>query len=147
MYPYEWYPFYMSVDRKSKIACKWLIMQLQQQFGVRLRALREKRGFSQEALAAACDLHRTYIGLIERGERSVSIPTIELIARVLEVSPAELFAQTTATAPTRRPKQTVRETINLATLAAHVATIRQVLIDAKLVDQAGYEALLKKKTV
>ena len=67
------------------------MQSLQKQVGARLKALREERGLSQEALAGICNLHRTYIGLIERGERSLSIPTIELIARALEVSPAKLF--------------------------------------------------------
>ncbi|HEX4134607.1 MAG TPA: helix-turn-helix transcriptional regulator [Bryobacteraceae bacterium] len=119
-------------------------MQLQQQVGLRLRALREQRGLSQEALAAACALHRTYIGLIERGERSLSIPTIEVIASALGVSPAQLFEQTDIDPIPASPKGR-RETPTLGKLASHVATIRQVLIEAKLIDQKGYEERLKKQ--
>ena len=42
-----------------------------------LRALRAARGLSQEGLAALADLHRTYVGSVERSERSVSLDNIE----------------------------------------------------------------------
>lgn len=60
-------------------------------FGQRLRELRTAKGFSQEALALACDLDRTYIGGIERGERNVSIVNIYKIAAALNVAARELF--------------------------------------------------------
>lgn len=60
-------------------------------FGHRLRELRTAKGLSQEALALACDLDRTYIGGIERGERNVSLVNIEKIAVALGVSIRELF--------------------------------------------------------
>lgn len=46
---------------------------------------------SQEALADAAKLHRTHISLIERGQRSVRLETIERLARALGVQPAELM--------------------------------------------------------
>lgn len=60
-------------------------------FGQRLRELRTAQGLSQEALALACDLDRTYIGGIERGERNVSIVNIYKIAKALKVEARELF--------------------------------------------------------
>ena len=60
-------------------------------FGQRMRELRTEKGLSQEALALACDLDRTYIGGIERGERNVSLVNIQKIATALGVSPRELF--------------------------------------------------------
>ena len=61
-------------------------------FGQRLRELRTKKGVSQETLALACGLDRTYIGGIERGERNVSLINIEKIAGALGVQVQELFS-------------------------------------------------------
>jgi transcriptional regulator with XRE-family HTH domain len=60
-------------------------------FGEQVRALREARGYSQEFLAELANLHRTYIGGIERGERNVSLLNIWRIADALGVDPASLF--------------------------------------------------------
>lgn len=60
-------------------------------FGQRIRTLRYKKGLSQEALALACDLDRSYIGGVERGERNVSLVNIQKIAAALDVSIRELF--------------------------------------------------------
>jgi len=49
------------------------------------------RHFSQEELAEKCELHRTYIGGIERGERNVALLNILKIAKALEVHPSELL--------------------------------------------------------
>jgi len=59
--------------------------------GKEVRFLRRKRGISQESLADACGLHRTYIGSVERGERNVSLQNIVRIARALGVAPAHLL--------------------------------------------------------
>jgi len=60
-------------------------------FGQRVRELRTKKGLSQEALALACELDRTYIGGVERGERNVSLLNIRKIADALGVPVRELF--------------------------------------------------------
>lgn len=60
-------------------------------FGQRLRELRNAKGLSQEAFAAACGLDRTYISGIERGRRNVSLRNIEVIADALGVSLSELM--------------------------------------------------------
>ena len=62
-------------------------------FGKTLRRLRKKQGVSQEAFADKCELHRTYISDIERGERNVSLENIEKIARVLNIQISELFRE------------------------------------------------------
>jgi transcriptional regulator with XRE-family HTH domain len=64
---------------------------IQKQFGSRMRALRHQKGLSQEELAHNCDLDRTYIGSVERGERNISLVNIHLIATALGVSPKEFF--------------------------------------------------------
>lgn len=56
-----------------------------------LHELRRASGLSQEALAARCGLHRTYIGAVERGERNVTLQTLEKIAAGLGVDPLDLL--------------------------------------------------------
>lgn len=51
-----------------------------------IRTLRKLKGLSQEELALICNLHRTYVGSVERGERNVTLSTLEAIAEALEVS-------------------------------------------------------------
>lgn len=60
-------------------------------FGKRVRELRTERGYSQEAFADACELDRTYVGGIERGERNLALRNIERIAETLGISLAELM--------------------------------------------------------
>ncbi len=64
---------------------------LLRQFGQRVRKLRKEQGYSQESLGAACELDRTYIGGIERGERNVSLENIKAIADTLGITLSELM--------------------------------------------------------
>ena len=60
-------------------------------FGKRVAELRKKAGYSQESFAFRCDVDRTYIGTIERGEKSPTLNTIEKIAKALGMTIKELF--------------------------------------------------------
>ena len=60
-------------------------------FGDKVRQERLKRKLSQEELAELSGLHRTYIGMVERGEKNITIKNIEKIARALKISPSELI--------------------------------------------------------
>lgn len=59
--------------------------------GERIRKRRIKLGWSQETLAEHSNLHRTYIGAVERGERNISVINILKISRALDVDPSLLL--------------------------------------------------------
>ncbi|MBR4561087.1 MAG: helix-turn-helix transcriptional regulator [Bacteroidales bacterium] len=60
-------------------------------FGKTIADIRKKQGLSQEELAEKCSLHRTYIGAIERGEKSPTLNTIDRIANGLGIHIKDLF--------------------------------------------------------
>ena len=60
-------------------------------FGNRVKELRKARGLSQEELSFKAELHRTYIGMIERAEKNITLSNIERIAKALEVDIKNLF--------------------------------------------------------
>lgn len=60
-------------------------------FGLKVREERTKAGLSQETLAGKAGLHRTYIGMIERGEKNITIENIAKIASALGIKINTLF--------------------------------------------------------
>lgn len=66
-------------------------MSVAEQFGANLSRLREQAGITQEEIAFRASLHRTEIGLLERGGRIPKIDTLAKLAGALEVEPAELI--------------------------------------------------------
>jgi len=60
-------------------------------FGERVRLLRKEAGISQEELADKANLHRTYIGMIERAEKNITLQNIEKVLIALNVSFSEFF--------------------------------------------------------
>jgi transcriptional regulator with XRE-family HTH domain len=61
--------------------------------GFRIRERRISRGLTQEQLGEQCNLHRTFIGSVERGERNLSILNLRLIARILRIPLPDLFSK------------------------------------------------------
>lgn len=60
-------------------------------FGKRIRKLRDERGISQEKLGNLADVHRTYVGMIERGEKNITLTNIEKFAKAFKVNIKDLF--------------------------------------------------------
>jgi transcriptional regulator with XRE-family HTH domain len=60
-------------------------------FGRSIRRLRLQRGLSQEKLAELAELHRNYVGGVERGERNIALLNIVALAHALKVKPAKLL--------------------------------------------------------
>lgn len=61
------------------------------QFGQRIREERNRRRLSQEELADKAGVHRTYIGMVERGEKNITLLNIQRIAQALSRSISEMF--------------------------------------------------------
>lgn len=66
-------------------------LPLRKKFGTRVRELRKRLGLSQEELGFKSNIHRTYVGAVERGEQNVSLDNIGRLAKHLKVSLSELF--------------------------------------------------------
>ena len=65
-------------------------MDITDKFGKKVRYFRKIRNFSQEELAERSELHRTYIGSVERGERNITLLNADKIAKALSVTLVEL---------------------------------------------------------
>ncbi len=66
-------------------------MNVREQFGANVRRARKRTGMSQEALAFRAGIHRTEVGLLERGERMARIDTLLKVAAATDHTPAELL--------------------------------------------------------
>lgn len=64
---------------------------LLQEFGNKIKKLRLDKSISQEQLSFLTGFHRTYIGMIERGERNISLTNMAVFAKVFELNISELI--------------------------------------------------------
>lgn len=60
-------------------------------FGKKIREVRKNRGLSQEALADIANVHRTYIGMVERAEKNITLLNIQKLAKALKIDIKKLF--------------------------------------------------------
>lgn len=67
------------------------VQMIIKEFGKVVQKLRKERGITQEELSFRAGLHRTYIGMIDRGEKNITLANIEKVANALNVSLKELF--------------------------------------------------------
>ena len=75
--------------------------ELQRTVGANLRAWRHARGLSQEAFAELLGVHRTYMGGVERGERNLTLQSLERIAQTIGVEAEELVRKARTGSSTR----------------------------------------------
>jgi transcriptional regulator with XRE-family HTH domain len=76
-------------ERRLRKPSKRLVQILSQN----IRRLRRERSLSQEELSELCGLHRTYVGSVERGERNVTLSTLEAFSGALGVSVPQLLTE------------------------------------------------------
>jgi transcriptional regulator with XRE-family HTH domain len=76
--------------------------ELQRVVGRNLLAYRKAQNLSQEAFADVLDVHRTYMGGIERGERNLTLISVERIAEKLGIDPIDLLKPPRKVRPSRR---------------------------------------------
>ena len=98
--------------------------------GKRIRDLRKQKGFSQEELGWKSELHFTYIGAVERGERNCSIITLEKIAKGLEISIKDFFNAPFHETDISKLKKEINNKVNLLSPQALIA-LKEIL---KLID-------------
>jgi transcriptional regulator with XRE-family HTH domain len=65
--------------------------EINKRVGLNIRKYRGKKGWSQEQLAFEADLHRAYIGQIERGEKNVGLINLEKITKAMNIKLENLF--------------------------------------------------------
>lgn len=98
--------------------------------GKRIRELRKQKGLSQEELGWKSELHFTYIGGVERGEKNCSIITLEKIAKGLEININDLFDTPSQKIDINKLKKEINNKINLLSPQALIA-LKEIL---KLID-------------
>ena len=98
--------------------------------GKRIRNLRKQKGLSQEELGWKSELHFTYIGAVERGERNCSIMTLKKIAKGLEINIKDLFDSPDHKTDINKLKKEINNKVNLLSPQALI-TLKEIL---KLID-------------
>lgn len=78
---------------EKKIVLRKPSVSLTADLATNIRAFRIEKSLSQEDFADLCGLHRTYVGSVERGERNVTLSTLEVIASVMGVSVPHLLTR------------------------------------------------------
>ena len=90
-YPVVIYPSRLEHWRMAKPSPKHAGEYVLVSLGETIRTMRQKQGLSQEALANAAGLDRSYVGGIERGEHNLTLMNLLKIAEQLDMAPSELF--------------------------------------------------------
>src|SRR5229473_1018476 len=83
----------------------WKVQEILAALGQRVRELRKKKGFSQEAFADVTGVHRTWMGAVERGERNLSFHNLVLISKALGITLSQLLSGLEKRAEVERPTE------------------------------------------
>lgn len=94
-------PLYTSPEKVPTLVCRTIVStvlvsnkgmtsKIAVKFGNKVRAERTKQGLSQEQLASRAGVHRTYVGMIERGEKNITLENIAKIAGALNIALSDL---------------------------------------------------------
>lgn len=102
--------------------------QITKEFGERLRALRLAAGLTQEKLAERADVHATYVGQLERGEKNATIESVCRLARALGADPAAFFVHLPGAAAESSPAAEAYQLLQSCT-AAEQRELLQLLKD------------------
>lgn len=94
-----------AVDGTGVSDCNASMGRARKALARRLRVLRTTRGWTQEDLAEACGLHRTYVSLIECGQCNVGLDNLERLAEAFDMDLTELFNVGEPTATSRRHRR------------------------------------------
>lgn len=81
------------MSRSRVHPCGMTYGALQRTLGINVRRIRKDRQLSQEEFAECLGVHRTYLGAIERGERNLSLKSVEALASTLKVAPLYLLSE------------------------------------------------------
>lgn len=87
----QWYVLYVDLLGRCRYVYQMVNKFLAKEFGLRIKHLREQRKISQEKLSFITGFHRTYIGMIERGERNITLSDIAVFAKTFEMPIWELL--------------------------------------------------------
>ena len=113
------------------------MVDIKQLIGNRIRDLRKERGISQEVLGEKADLHYTYVGAVERGEKNCSIETLDKIAHGLNVPINALFNFPSSPEDLKRHRTSITQGIGKCSPEA-------VWVLARLIDILGSQHTAKK---
>lgn len=112
------------------------------QFGEWVRELRKAQGLSQEELAERAGLHYTYIGGVERGERNLSLKSIEKIVSALRIDIRDLFVHRTPKKADGESNKIISDIDNILS-SKDVATLRLIRMLTNVIDIWVKETRLK----
>ena len=122
-------------------------MSITHTFGLNVRHFRNSKGLSQEGLAELCELHRTYIGSVERGERNITLINAEKIANALEQPLASFFFEKTSRSlvvEVCKPVESFQPALRIGGDEPCDLIVKQYAIDTKYRVGSGDSGTLKK---